>query len=186
MKRLYISFLIVLISGICHSQAKLPPLDKSPLDMSYYPPAYPVLKIQDKVKEPLIARAIFSRPQKNGRVIFGELIEYGKVWRLGANEATEVEFFQNVTINNVKVKKGRYTLYAIPDTSKWTIILNKETDTWGSFKYDVKKDVLRMSVPVEKQSEIAESFVMSFEKGKTGIILLMAWDDVAVRLPIGQ
>jgi hypothetical protein len=84
------------------------------------------------------------------------------------------------------VKKGRYTLYAIPDTSKWTIILNKETDTWGSFKYDVKKDVLRMSVPVEKQSEIAESFVMSFEKGKNGIILLMAWDDVAVRLPIGQ
>jgi hypothetical protein len=186
MTRFYISVLIVLINGICYSQSKLPALDKSPMDMSYYPPSYPVLKIQDKVKDPLIARAIFSRPQKNGRVIFGELIEYGKVWRLGANEATELEFFQNVTINNVKVKKGRFTLYAIPDTLKWTIILNKETDTWGSFKYDVKKDVLRMSVPVEKQSEIAESFVMYFEKGKTGIILFMAWDDVAVRLPIGQ
>ncbi|MEO5985282.1 MAG: DUF2911 domain-containing protein [Ferruginibacter sp.] len=186
MIRFYISVIILLISGICYSQQKLPAIDKSPMDMSYYPAGYPVLKIQDKVKDPLIARVIFSRPQKNGRVIFGELIEYGKVWRLGANEATEIEFFQNVIINNVKVKKGRYSLYAIPDTSKWTIILNKETDTWGSFKYDLKKDVLRMTVPVEKQSEIAESLVMSFEKAKNGITLLMVWDDVVVRLPISQ
>lgn len=104
--------------------------------MSYYPAGYPVLKIQDKATEPLVARVIYSRPQKNGRVIFGQLVEYGKVWRLGANEATEIEFFQTVHINNKKVKKGRYTLYCIPLPEKWTLIINKETDTWGSFKYD--------------------------------------------------
>ena len=79
------------------------------MDMSYYPNRYPVLKIQDKVTEPLVARVIYSRPQKNGRVIFGELIDYGKVWRLGANEATEIEFFTDVKINEIKIKKGRYT-----------------------------------------------------------------------------
>ena len=65
-----------------HAQTKLPPLDKSPMDMSYYPDGYPLLKIQDKIKEPVVARVIYSRPQKNGRVIFGELFEYGKVFCL--------------------------------------------------------------------------------------------------------
>ena len=90
------------------SQSKPASMDKSPMDMAYYPTDYPVLKIQDKASGPLIARVIYSRPQKNGRKLFGELVEYGKVWRLGANEATEIEFFQDVKIDNKKVKKGRY------------------------------------------------------------------------------
>src|SRR6202012_1966682 len=73
-------------------------LDNSPLDMTYYPADYPVLKIQDKVTEPLIARVVYSRPQKRGRKLFGDLIQYGEIWRLGANEATEIEFFQDVKI----------------------------------------------------------------------------------------
>ena len=154
------------------------------MDMSYYPNAYPILKIQDKLTEPLIARVIFSRPQKNGRTIFGELLEYGKVWRLGANEATEIEFFQNVKIGNTKIKKGRYSLYCIPLTEKWTMIINKETDTWGAFKYDQSKDLARIEVPVQKQSEILEAFVMAFEKTSTGANLLIAWDDFKVALPI--
>jgi hypothetical protein len=154
------------------------------MDMSYYPSGYPVLKIQDKATEPLVARVIYSRPQKNGRTIFGDLLEFGKVWRMGANEATEIEFYQNVKINNVKIKKGRYTMYSIPYADKWTIIVNKETDTWGSFKYDTKKDVVRIDVPVEKQSEITEAFAMVFEKFATGSNLIIAWDDVKISLPI--
>lgn len=169
---------------LLHAQSKLPPVDKSPMDMSYYPSGYPVLKIQDKATEPLLARVIYSRPQKNGRTIFGDLLEYGKVWRMGANEATEIEFYQNVKINNTKIKKGRYTLYCIPYADKWTVIVNKETDTWGSFKYDAKKDVVRMDIPVEKQTEIAESFTMAFEKSATGTNLIIAWDDIKIALPI--
>lgn len=166
------------------AQSVLAPLDKSPMDMSYYPTRYPVLKIQDKITEPLVARAIYSRPQKNGRVIFGELLEYGKVWRLGANEATEVEFYIDVKINDIKVKKGRYTLYGIPNLEKWTIIINKETDTWGSFRYEEKNDLLRVDVPVQKQTEITEEFSMAFEKSATGAGLIIAWDDVKLNLPI--
>jgi len=90
-----------------------------------------------------VARIFYSRPQKQGRKIFGELVEYGQVWRLGANEATEIEFYKDVKIAGKKVPKGRYTLYAIVNENSWTMIINKETDTWGAFKYDPKKDLLR-------------------------------------------
>jgi Protein of unknown function (DUF2911) len=185
MKKLLLAlsfFIFFAIFG--NAQSKLPPVDKSPMDMSYYPNGYPVLKIQDKPTDPLVARVIYSRPQKNGRVVFGDLLEYGKVWRMGANEATEIEFYQNVKFNNTKIKKGRYTMYCIPYADKWTIIINKETDTWGSFKYDSKKDIAKMDIPVQKQTEITEAFAMAFEKSATGITLVIAWDDVKVSVPI--
>ena len=165
------------------AQTKLPPLDKSPMDMAYYPNNYPVLKIQDKATEPLIARVVYSRPQKNGRTVFGELVEYGKIWRLGANEATELELYKDVRINDKKVKKGRYTLYTICNESKWTIIINKEVDTWGAFKYDDTKDVIRVDVDVQKQTDMVEAFTMVFDKTATGADLIMAWDNVKVSLP---
>src|ERR1044071_9686518 len=102
-----------------------PGLDKSPMDMSYYPVDYPKLKMSGST-EPLIARVIYSRPQKNGRTIFGDLIKYGSVWRLGANEATEIEFFKDVTITNKKVQKGRYVIYCIPHENNWTLVLNED------------------------------------------------------------
>jgi Protein of unknown function (DUF2911) len=178
----FVFFLITGLGAFC--QSKMPAVDKSPLDIAYYPDNYPLLKIQDKTSEPMLARVLYSRPQKGGRVIFGGLIEYGKVWRLGANEATEIEFFQNVKINNVKIKKGRYTLYAIPNADKWTYIVNRENDTWGSFRYDQKKDLVRMDVPVQKQSETSESFSIVFEKINGGFNLSVLWDDVKATLPV--
>ena len=176
--------LLVTSVTLAVAQAKSPSMDKSPLDISYYPVDYPVLKIQDKMNEPLVARVVYSRPQKNGRTLFGDLVSYGKVWRLGANEATEIEFFKDVIIAATKVKKGRYTLYALVDSDKWTMILNKETDTWGAFKYDMSKDVLRIPVPVEKQTEITEAFSIAFTKSLKGADLVVNWDDVLVKLPI--
>lgn len=162
----------------------LPPLDKSPMDMIYYPHNQPVLRIQDKVTEPLVARVIYSRPQKSGRKILGGLVEYGKVWRLGANEATEIEFFKQVKIGGKKIPKGRYTLYAIVNENSWTIIVNKETDIWGAFKYDAKKDVVRTEVPVQYISPAVEDLAMVFEKSLTGANLIIAWDNIKVSLPI--
>src|ERR1700742_5189028 len=161
-------------------------LDSSPLDMCYYPVDYPVLKIQDKVSEPLVARVVYSRPQKRGRKLFGDLVAYGQVWRLGANEATEIEFFRDVKVDNKTIKKGRYTLYALVNEDKWTLIFNKETDTWGAFRYDPSKDVLRTTVPVEKKTEITEAFSIAFHKTTPKAAnLVISWDDVLVELPIG-
>lgn len=161
-----------------------PPLDKSPMDMSYFPVNYPLQKIQGKITAPLDARVIYSRPQKSGRTIFGELVDYGKVWRLGANEATELDLFKHAWIGDRKIPKGRYTLYAIPYNDKWTIIVNKETDVWGNFKYDSKKDLVRVDVPVEKNNEIIEALAMIFEKTNNGANLIIAWDNIRVVLPI--
>jgi DUF2911 family protein len=182
----YTFFLLTLLI-LCfesNAQLKFPETDKSPLDVSYYPNNYPLLKIQGKASEPLLARAYYSRPQKNNRIIFGELIEYNKVWRLGANEATEIEFFQNVKFGNSRIKKGRYTLYCIPTAERWTLILNKDTDSWGAFIYDEKKDVARVDVPVEKQPLVTESFSLLFEKINGGFSLNIGWDNIKVSLPV--
>jgi hypothetical protein len=184
MKFSFFFFSILICGFIAGAQAKFAPIDKSPLDISYYPDNFPLLKIQGKSTDPLLARIIYSRPQKNNRIVFGELIEYNKVWRLGANEATEIEFFQNVRIGNTKLKKGRYTLYCIPNAEKWTFIVNKETDTWGSFLYDVKKDIVRQDALIQKQTAPAESFSFIFEKTGGGFSLSAAWDSVKVSLPI--
>ncbi len=181
-------FVLLMVAGALtlavQAQPKFPPVDKSPLDLCFYPANYPILKIQDKTTEPLLARVVYSRPQKNGRKVFGELVEYGSVWRLGANEATELELFKDATIGKVKVKKGRYTLYAIPQTDKWTIILNRDTDSWGAFRYDPQKDAARVDLPVQQSGEEIESFSMYFEKNNTAVHLVMGWDDELVRLPI--
>ena len=183
-KKTGLALLCCFSMALAMGQSRFPPMDKSPMDVSYYPVNYPILKIQDRATEPLLARVVYSRPQKSGRTVFGELVEFGKVWRLGANEATEIEFYRDVKIGGKKLKKGRYTMYAFVTPEKWTVIFNTDTDTWGAFKYDAKKDVLRTDVPAQKSNEVLESLSMAFEKANGSFNLVVGWDDVMVRLPI--
>ncbi len=185
MKSILLTVFLVSVTGVCISQSAIPPLDKSPMDMCYYPVNYPILKIQHKADAPLIARVIYGRPQKNDRSIFGDLVPYDMIWRVGANEATEIEFFRDVKIDGKKLAKGRYTLYAVPSADKWTLVLNKENDTWGAFAYDQKKDVLRTDVKVNIRPDIIDVFTICFEgteKNKTS--LMIGWDNKDVHLPI--
>jgi hypothetical protein len=187
MKQLF--FLFFLIAAVATASAQnatsgVPSLDKSPMDMVYYPTNYPVLKIQEKVSTPPVTRVIYSRPQTANRTIFGELIEFGKVWRLGANEATEIEFFKDVKVGGKKVPRGRYTMYALINPTEWTMIINKETDTWGSFNYNEKKDVVRVTVPVQPLAQPVEAFALLFEKAGANIALVVEWEKVKVAMPI--
>ena len=181
---LLVLFAVLSLSSNAQNNAQIPLLDKSPMDMSYYPINYPILKIQGKVIEPLVMRIIYSRPNRNGRKVFGGLQEYGEVWRLGANEATEIEFFKNVKINNKLIKKGRYSLFAIPYPDKWTLIINKDTDVWGSFNYNSQHDILRVDAPLKK-NDMDETMAIFFEKVSGGANLNIMWEDVIVTLPIG-
>lgn len=158
-------------------------VDKSPMDMTYYPENYPILKMQHKQVEPLTARLIYSRPQKNGRPIFGSLVAYGKAWRLGANEATEIEFFKDVLIQDKKIPRGRYVLYCIPYSDKWIIKLNSDLNTWG-LQIDSTKDVYQFEIPIAKTNYPYEYFTMEFEQADTGMQLAMMWDSVRAVLPI--
>jgi hypothetical protein len=166
----------------CHSllaQQKPTELDKSPMDVSYYPSDYPLLKMKGQVKGEPMARLIYSRPQKKDRKIFGEEVKYNEVWRLGANEATELELFKNATIGGKKIPKGRYTIYCIPTETKWTIVVNKDNYNWGSFTYKPEKDVTRIDVPVQKINENVEALTMFFDIKS----LVIEWDTLKVEIP---
>ncbi|MBK8712794.1 MAG: DUF2911 domain-containing protein [Niastella sp.] len=162
-------------------------LDQSPMDMIYYPENYPILRMNHGDTVPLVARVIYSRPHKKGRQIFGEgnafLCPYGKIWRLGANEATEIQFFKNVSIAGTNIPAGDYVMYCIPHADRWTIVLNKNLYTWG-LHVDETKDFFRTDVPVMEQTPPAEDFTMIFVDASGGAGLLMTWDNVKVVLPI--
>ena len=156
--------------------------DLSPVDISYFPADYPVQKMTE-ISAPLpVARVIYSRPHKQGRKIFGALIKYGDNWRLGANEATELELFRDVTIQGKKVNKGRYILYCKPQENTWTIIFNTNLYSWG-LKPEPVKDVYKFEIPVERTQTSVEYFTMVFQPSENGAGLLMAWDDVKAVLP---
>lgn len=186
MKAVTIIFLLFItaLSVPAQDTLKLPALDKSPMDMSYWPDQYPILKFQGKAAALPTARVIYGRPQRDGRNIFGMLINYNELWRLGANEATEIEFFQNVKIGGKTVVKGKYTIYCIPTETEWTFILNKDTDSWGAFKYDAKKDVARVKVKIKKNTIPTETFSIYFDKTTTGANMVVSWDVVSAALPI--
>lgn len=151
--------------------------------MIYLPSDYPVLKMSGKVAGPPVARVIYSRPIKDGRSIFGNIVKYGSYWRLGANESTEIEFFQNVIIAGRKVKKGRYIIYCIPQADKWTLRLNNDLYTWGLKVHSVG-DLYSFDVPVIKSQQPMDIFTMDFENDETGSKLVMGWDSVRAVLPI--
>jgi hypothetical protein len=172
-------------SAVVHTPPANPyaTIDISPMDISYFPVNYSQRKMTHDISTPPIMRVIYSRPHKGGRVIFGNIVKYGERWRLGANEASEIEFYQNVTIQGKKVNAGRYVIYCIPYQDKWTIILNNDLYTWG-LKIDSTKDLMQFDIPVKKTSVNFEYFTMVFQPLPNGAELVMAWDDTEGRLPI--
>ena len=163
-------------------------IDQSPLDISYCPADFTQQKMDNTATTSLpVARVIYSRPHKKGRLIFGKekesLCPYGIAWRLGANEATEIEFFKPVVINGKNINVGRYVIYCIPYPDKWVIILNSNLNSWG-LHIDTTKDIYKTEIPVLVQSPVLEDFTITFVQTPTGADLLMAWDNVKTLLPI--
>ncbi len=171
------SFVLFASVAFCpvSSFADLPGLDKSPADIAYF------RKSRDEAP---IAKLIYSRPQKNGRAIFGGVVPFGKVWRTGANESTEIDFYRDGTFGGKPVKAGRYSLFTIPNEKSWTIVLNSALDVWGAYKYDQSKDVLRVDVPVSETKSTVEAFTMQFVGEPPSGKLLLVWDDVWVEVPV--
>jgi len=158
--------------------------DRSPMDMVYFPTDYPLLKMTGKTTTPPLMRIIYSRPQKQGRQIFGGLVKYDVPWRLGANESTEIEFFSTATVAGKIVKSGRYILYCIPQETKWTIVLNSNLYSWG-LEQNRQMDLVQFEVPVEKTNLAIEYFTIACEKkSDKSTSLIFLWDDVKTKLPV--
>ncbi|MEO6405968.1 MAG: DUF2911 domain-containing protein [Ferruginibacter sp.] len=162
-------------------------LDRSPMDMSYFPADFPLKKMNGSKEKMPIARVIYSRPHKNGRIVFGNstnsICHYGTPWRLGANEATEIDFYENVVIGGKNITQGSYLLYCIPFEDRWTIIFNSNLYAWG-LHIDSSYDVFKTDIPVSVQLPSLEDFTMIFSDAPYGTDLVMAWDNVKVVLPI--
>lgn len=148
-------------------------LDVSPLD---------VVLFRGENNEPL-ARVLYSRPQAREREVFGKLVPYGEVWRTGANEATEITLYQDMSVQGTRIKKGTYTLFTIPKENEWIIILNNTTNIWGAYDYHVEQDVARITVPVKRSKTRIEALSMNFQPIENGALLQIGWDDRYVEVP---
>ncbi|MDG1572205.1 DUF2911 domain-containing protein [Robiginitalea sp. M366] len=148
-------------------------LDKSPMDMALYPGREPQK----------VVRVIYSRPQLKGRTL-ATLAPNGKVWRTGANENTEITFYQDVNFGGVDVPAGTYSLFSIPGDQEWTVILNKSLNQWGAYSYDEGADLARVSVPAGASDESLEPFSITFQEVDGGVHLVMGWDKTRVAVPI--
>jgi Protein of unknown function (DUF2911) len=148
--------------------------------VSYAQPSHPKSP-HDTVKTKDIT-ITYGRPYKKGREIFGKLEPYGKVYRCGADEATQITFAKDVTFGGKPVKAGTYTFCAIPNATSWTVILNSKLGQWGAFDYDKYKaqDVLHVDVPVKTLSTPMEQLTMTANGGK----VTLAWDTVQIEVPV--
>jgi Protein of unknown function (DUF2911) len=133
-------------------------------------------------------KVLYNRPYKKGRVIFGELVPYGKVWRTGANEATIFETNKDLNFADKTLKAGKYSFFTIPGEQAWSIIFNAETGQWGvGFNGEANrnptKDALTLDVPSVLQEKEFEQFTISIEKAGEEMELILMWDKTLVAVP---
>jgi hypothetical protein len=129
----------------------------------------------------------YSRPGIKGRKVFGDLVPYGNVWRTGANNATTIDFADDVTIGGTKVPAGKYGLLTIPDKDSWTIIITKQLDVTNPTSYKQESDVVRVNVKPMTMKDKMETFTMQFGNVKPASCELeIMWENTAVVLPISS
>ena len=122
----------------------------------------------------------YNRPGVKGRAIWGALVPYDKVWRTGANEATTIQFSDDVWINGNKLTKGLYSLHTIPNPAEWTVIFNSVAEQWGSYSYTPEKDALRVKVKPET-AEHREWLTFEVPEMTTDTAkVVMRWEKIAV------
>ncbi len=124
---------------------------------------------------------IYQRPNMKGRKIFGDLVPYNQIWRTGANNATNITFQSDVSINGQALEAGTYALFTLPTENEWTIIFNKNAKQWGAYTYDKKDDVLRIKVKPEQLRNNVESFTIGFDKvNDQEMEIYLAWEKTRV------
>jgi hypothetical protein len=140
----------------------------------------PPAKVSQTISSGATITIDYSQPSVKGRTIGKEIAPYGEVWRTGANEATVFETNKDIRVEGKTLAAGKYSLYTIPGTDKWTIIFNKSWDQWGTV-YEQAADVLRVDVKPVKAPEMTEK--MTFAISKSGKVSLL-WGNTGVDFQI--
>lgn len=127
----------------------------------------------------------YSRPGAKGREIFGGLVNYGKMWRTGANKATKITFNENCVFGGAKVKKGSYSLFTIPGDKEWTVVLNKNTELWGVGEYDEENQVCSIVAKAINTKDFTESFTIDFGTFQSfSAIMSLKWANTRIDIKI--
>ncbi|MES2811773.1 MAG: DUF2911 domain-containing protein [Bacteroidota bacterium] len=126
----------------------------------------------------------YSRPSARGRVIFGDLVPFGQVWRTGANANTTISFSDDVVINGATLKKGKYALYVSPKADEWEVIFYTTTDNWGTpEKWDEAKVALKANAKTELLNRNIETFTIGINNTDNNFAHLeFAWEKTLVAL----
>lgn len=128
-----------------------------------------------------IITIVYHQPGVKGRKIFGGLVPYGEVWRTGANEATTFECSGDVKVGGKVLKKGKYSLFTIPnEKGNWTVIFNKTVNQWGAYDYKAADDVLRIEAKTSKADKMYERMTFNVEKFNVELL----WDNLEVEFTI--
>jgi Protein of unknown function (DUF2911) len=128
----------------------------------------------------------YSSPRMKGRKIFGDLVPYGQVWRTGANEATTFVTTGAVSASGRDIPAGSYTIFTLPEDSKWTLIVNKKTGEWGiPYKYE-SDELARVPMSVSKTSGPVENFTISFDQGGDTCTMKISWEQTEASVQFSQ
>lgn len=163
--------LLVCVSSVSQAQ-NFPTTDKSPADIAIY-----------RVDGQPHIKVVYGRPAKKGRDLFGELVPFDKVWRTGANEATEIRLYAETKVAGETLEAGIYTLFTIPGEDTWTIIFSKQTDLWGSYEYNEEMDQLRVEVAASEGDESLENFSVGYKEVDEAVHLVLGWGTTRVEIP---
>lgn len=148
-----------------------------------FPALSPAGSIQRNVGLTTIS-VIYERPAARGRIIFGNLVSYGRLWRSGAGNCTKIKISRDVVIQNKLVSAGTYALLTIPDETEWTIILNTDTALYGLQGYTEKNDLVRFKTKPEKTGRFYESFTIDIDVIQNDAEVHLAWENSRVAFKI--
>ncbi len=127
----------------------------------------------------------YSRPSMRGRAVFGDLVQYGEVWRTGANKCTTIEFDDVVQFQEQPVKPGKYSLFTIPTEDTWAVILNSNTELWGADERKPEEDVLMIKAQRGKLGEPVETFTIGFDRVMDDrAVLFLEWEHMRVEVEL--
>jgi Protein of unknown function (DUF2911) len=129
----------------------------------------------------------YSSPRVRGRKVFGELVPYGKVWRAGANEATTFVTDESlIAVGGTNIPAGSYTIFAVPNPEKWTVIINKHSGEWGiPYKYE-SEELARVPASVTRLSSPVENFTISFDHTGGSCTMRMSWENTQASIEFAQ
>lgn len=120
----------------------------------------------------------YSSPRMKGRKIFGDLVPFGEVWRTGANEATTFVTTGDLKVEGKTIPAGNYTIFTVPNTEKWTLIINKKTGEWGiPYKYE-SDELARADMKVSRTSSPVENFTIALEPRGKSCDMRVSWENI--------